>query len=136
MAAERVARDLLVDPDARTITLPINAPLFSLVQALHTARQHEPSVYTQPAPSHRCRCWRTRGGEISVVIVPGVGKREISMEQAAAHPVLRSIFNRVREAEQAAWAGGPHVTRPKAYVELSAEEIAQLGHGVSGSNHP
>jgi len=51
--AERSASDFLVDADAGTITLPINAPLFSLVQAVHTARQHEPSVRTQPAPSQR-----------------------------------------------------------------------------------
>jgi hypothetical protein len=49
-------------------------------------------------------CWSRRGGEIVVVIVPSAGKREMAMENAAAHPELREIFNKVREAEQVAWA--------------------------------
>ena len=121
-----IASDFVVDADAGTITLPINAPLFSLVQALHTARQHEPTVRTQPATMQFYRCWSTRGGEVAVVILPGIGKREIAMENAAAHPELRDIFNKVREAERAAWAGGPHATKPKAYVELSDAEVETL----------
>jgi hypothetical protein len=122
---ESVTSDFLVDADAGTITLPINAPLFSLVQALHTARQHEPAIRTMPEPQ-RYRCWSTRGGEVAVVILPRAGKREIPMEKAAAHPELGSIFNRVREAEQAAWAGGPHATKPKVYVALSDAEVETL----------
>ena len=121
-----VTSDFLVDADAGTITLPINAPLFSLVQALHTARQHEPTVRTRPAAPQRYRCWSTRGGEVAVVILPRAGKREIPMEKAAADPELRRIFNRVREAEQAAWSGGPHASRPKAYVDLNDAEIETL----------
>ena len=107
------------DTDAGTITLPINARLFSLVSALHTAKQHEPSIRTVPATTTRCRCWPRRGGEIAVIMVPGAGKREIPMEKAAAHPELRDIFNKVREAERQAWVGGPHATTPKAFVRLS-----------------
>jgi hypothetical protein len=128
--ADSLPSDFIVDVDAGTITLPINARLFSLVSALHTAKQHEPTIQTQPAAAapttHRCRCWSRRGGEIIVVILPGVGKREIAMENAAAHPELRDIFNKAREAEQAAWRGGPHATTPKAFVDLSDVEIDAL----------
>ena len=115
-----------MDTDAGTITLPINARLFSLISALHAAKQHEPSIRTVPATTKHCRCWSRRGGEIVVVILPGVGKREIAMENAAAHPELREIFNKIREAETAAWRGGPHATKPKAYVELSDAEVETL----------
>jgi len=104
--ADRVATDFTVDADAGMITLPVNASMFSLVQALHTARQHEPSVVTKPAPpSMPYRCWSTRGGEIVCIVLPGIGKREIAMESAAARPPLRDIFNKVRDAE--AKAGRP-----------------------------
>ena len=36
-----------------------------------------------------------------------------------AHPELKAIFNKVLEAETAAWGGGLHSTRPKAFVDLS-----------------
>ena len=124
--AASIASDFVVDADAGTITLPINAPLFSLVQALHTARQHEPSVSTKPVATQRYRCWSTRGGEIAVVVLPGVGRREIAMENAAAHPELRDIFNKVRDAEQEAWAGGPPATKPKAYVDLTNADVETL----------
>ena len=128
LPADSLPNDFIVDVDARTITLPINAPLFSLVSALHTAKQHEPAIRTQPAPTtHRCRCWSRRGGEIVVIIVPGVGKREIPMEHAAGHPELRDIFNKVRDTETEAhrWNGD---TPPigKAFVELSDAEIQTL----------
>ena len=123
--AEGIASDFVVDTDTRTITLPINARMFSLISALHTAKQHEPVVRTKLALT-RCRCWSTRGGEIAIVILPGARKLEIAMENAAAHPELRDIFNKIRAAEQAAWAGGPHATKPKAFVELRDAEILTL----------
>ena len=61
-----------------------------------------------------------------MVVVPGVGKREIAMENAAANRELRDIFNKIREAERAAWAGGLRATAPKAYVELADGEITSL----------
>ena len=126
--ADSLPSDFIVDVDARTITLPINARLFSLVSALHTAKQHEPAIRTQPAPTtHRCRCWSRRGGEIVVVILPGVGKREIPMEHAAGHPALRDIFNKVRDADTQAhrWNGD---TPPvgKAFVDLSDPQIESV----------
>jgi hypothetical protein len=126
--ADSLASDFIVDVDAGTITLPINARLFSLISALHTAKQHEPTIQTQPAPrAHRCRCWSRRGGEIVIVILPGIGKREIPMEHAAGHPELRDIFNKVRDAETEAhrWNGD---TPPagKAFVELSDAEVQTL----------
>jgi hypothetical protein len=125
--ADRVASDFTVDADAGTITLPVNASMFSLVQALHTAKQHEPSVVTTPAASTMpYRCWSRRGGEIVCLALPGIGKREIPMESAAAHPPLREIFNRVREAESKAWVDGPHATRPRVFVHLSDEEAESL----------
>jgi len=127
--ADRVATDFTVDADAGMITLPVNASMFSLVQALHTARQHEPSVVTKPAPpSMPYRCWSTRGGEIVCIVLPGIGKREIAMESAAARPPLRDIFNKVRDAEAKAWAGGLHATRPKVFVDLSDDEVESLLH--------
>jgi hypothetical protein len=107
VAANESAADFVVDTDERLIILPINAPLFSLVQALGEAKQHEPVIQTQPAAAapapQRCRCWSRRGGEIVVIILPGVGKREIPMEHAAGHPELRDIFNKCRDAETEAW---------------------------------
>jgi hypothetical protein len=127
VSADRVPADFTVDADAGTITLPVNASLFSLVQALHTAKQHEPSVVTKPAPATMpYRCWSTRGGEIVCIVLPGIAKRVIPMERAAAHPPLRDIFNKVREAETKAWAGGLHATRPQVFVHLSDEEVEPL----------
>src|SRR5687768_9664179 len=72
--ADRLPSDFVVDTDAGTITLPINAPLFSLVQALHTAKQHEPTVRTTPATgaTQEYRCWSTRGGEVVYIVLPGI----------------------------------------------------------------
>ena len=128
---DKLTSDFIVDVDAGTITLPINARLFSLISALHTAKQHEPAIQTQPAPTtHRCRCWSRRGGEIVVVILPGVGKREIPMEHAAGHLELRDIFNKVRDAETKAhrWNGDTPPTG-KAFVELSDAELQTLSGG-------
>ena len=72
-------------------------------------------------------CWSRRGGEIVVVILPGVGKREIPMERAAGHPELRHIFNKACDAETEAhrWKGD---TPPigKGFVDLSNAEIQTL----------
>jgi hypothetical protein len=127
VSVDAATADFLVDTDAGTITLPVNAPMFSLVDALNTATQHEPHATAATAPIHRCRCWSRRGGEIVVVILPGVGKREIAMENAAAHPELREIFNKVREAETEAhrWNGNTPPTN-KAFVDLSDDEIESL----------
>jgi hypothetical protein len=48
------------------------------------------------------------------------------METAAGHPELRDIFNKIRTADQTAWAGGPHATRPKAFVDLSEADVEAL----------
>jgi len=50
------------------------------------------------------------------------------MESAAARPPLRDIFNKVRDAEAKAWAGGLHATRPKVFVDLSDDEVESLLH--------
>jgi hypothetical protein len=130
VAADAIPRDFIVDTDARTITLTVNTPLFSFVKALHTAKQHEPIVRTVPAESagatQSYRCWSRQSREIAVVILPGIGRREIKMEYAAAHPALRDIFNKVREAEDAAWKGGPHPETPKAFVILGDAEVESL----------
>ena len=49
------------------------------------------------------------------------------MENAAAHPELREIFNKVREAETEAhrWNGNTPPTN-KAFVDLSDDEIESL----------
>jgi hypothetical protein len=126
--ADTLPSDFVVDVDAGTITLPINARLFSLVSALHTAKQHEPAIQTRPATTHRCRCWSRRGGEIVCIVLPGIGKREIPMEHAAGNPALRDIFNKVRDADTKAhrWNGDKPPTC-KAFVDLSDDEIESLG---------
>ena len=132
VAADAIASDFVVDIDSRTITLTINTPLFSFVRALHVAKQHEPIVRTLPAPAmpagatQAYRCWSYRGGEVVCIVLPGIGRREIKMESAAAHPELRTIFNKVREAEAEAWKGGPHAEKPKAHVILSDAEVESL----------
>ena len=121
--------DFIVDTDAGTIRLPINARLFSLVSALHTAKQHEPTIRTRPAAptTQRCRCWSYRGGEVVCVVLPGIGKHEIPMETAAANPKLRDIFNKIREADTEAWKWrGEQPPTKKAFVTLSDEEIETL----------
>jgi hypothetical protein len=40
--ADEIAADFIVDADENLIVLPINATMFSVVQALRTAMQHEP----------------------------------------------------------------------------------------------
>jgi hypothetical protein len=131
VTANAIPSDFIVDTDARTITLTVNTPLYALVKALHAAKQHEPVVRTIPAPAssgatQRYRCWSRHNREIAVVILPGIGKREIKMESAAAHPALRDIFNKVRTAEDDAWKGGPHPQTPKAFVRLSDAELESL----------
>jgi hypothetical protein len=125
--SDSLSSDFIIDVDAGTITLPFNARVLSLLSALHTAKQHEPSIPTQPPRTLGCRCWSTRGGEIAVVILPGIGRREIPMEKAAAHPKLRDIFNRIREADTDAWKWhGEQPPTKKAFVTLSEDEIDTL----------
>jgi hypothetical protein len=48
VVADEITSDFVVDADERIIVLPINATMVALVQALHTATQHEPPTTDAP----------------------------------------------------------------------------------------
>lgn len=79
---------------------------------------------TLAAPSFRC--WRSSSG-VAFVVVPGTGKIQLGMESAAANPALKSIYNRIADADRDAWRWqGTTPPTGKAFVSLSSDEIALI----------
>lgn len=79
-----------------------------------------------------CPCWSRKGGDIVVLIVPGVGKVEIPIERAAASRTLGDgrlavIFSRVRDAIDDAWKWKDGVAPTgKATVNLTDADVEML----------
>jgi hypothetical protein len=87
---------------------------------------------------HSCRCWSRRGGDIVVIIVPGIGKVEIAVESAADSRVngdgkLCAIYSKARDADVEAWRW--HAETPptrKALVDLTDDEFETLKQFAKG----
>src|SRR4051812_14544045 len=85
-----------------------------------------------PVPTHHCRCWSRLGGDVAVIIAPGIGKVEIAVETAANSRVngdgrIAALYSRVRDAEADAWKWkGDQRPTGKAFVDLTDADIETL----------
>jgi hypothetical protein len=121
--ADSLSADFIVETDAGTITLPINAPMFSLVEALNQAAQHEPLVLKQPH-TKRCRCWTRDRNLIVCVVVDG---RKIEARWCWAGVEAKPLFDRIAEANNAAWKWqGDQRPTGRAFIDLTDAELATL----------
>lgn len=133
VTAEAIPADFLVDADARTITIPINAPMFALVDAINTAAQHEPQRVPVPAPAvtpgaapttTRCRCWTREANQIGVIIHD---RRKFEFRWRLNDPANTALINKIVDAQANAWkhANGQPPSG-KAFVDLTEDELTAV----------
>jgi len=72
----------------------------------------------------RCRCWSHPRGEWVAIVLPGIGKVQVSIDKATSDANVLAIFNRVLEADMLArrnmWKRDGS---DKAYVGVMAQEV-------------
>jgi hypothetical protein len=82
-----------------------------------------------PAPvamtlTARCRCWSHPRGEWVAIILPGIGKVQVSIDKATSDANVLTFFNKVLEADMLArrnvWKRDGS---DKAYVDLTETEL-------------
>jgi hypothetical protein len=84
---------------------------------------HWHDLIPEPAMFH-CRCWSQPRGEWVAIVLPGVGKIQVSIDKATSDANVLAIFNRVLEADMLArrnvWKRDGS---GKAFVDLTEQDL-------------